>query len=343
MESQLHQPEAVLAPATVRARTVKRRRLNGPVALSHEAREQLWDDRVQTHYEIAVLCAARRIRLLAACGPVMSHFGFTSAAVVSTASVLVDPASTTHLIEELTANGWVVDDVKRGARLLPRTSVTLRHPTKTCQLNVYYLVPGSQADPEEAFDMLWERREAVPVGEVAVPSLDRTLVVLLLALAISGQLPGSPRAANGFKAGLVQLKAISTAEEVDDIVTTAWQLHGTTALHGLLTAWDRNLAHVPLLPERYATWRLKVDSADQVTRALLAIVEAPRGLRGAVTKASFQHLGRLPRPSAIMHSARVVLSAKTRLQHAAPSDPRGSGWSTTDTQPAAGVRSGGSS
>jgi hypothetical protein len=291
--------------------------------------ERLWNDRVQTHAEVARLCAARRIRLLAACGPVVSHFGFVSPIIVATASVLVDPASTTHLVEQLTSTGWVVEEL-RGARLLPRTSVTLRHPARSCLLNVYYLVPGSRADPEDAFDMLWERRSAVPVGDVLVPSLDRTLVVLLMALALTGQLPGSSRAVDGHEKALVLMKAISTPDEVDDIVTTAWQLHATTAVHPLLAAWDREFEFVPLLPERYAMWRLKVDSADPVTRALLAVVEAPRGRRRVVAKASLKHLERFPGPGALLRSARIVATSKARLQNAAPSDPRGSGWSVAD-------------
>ncbi|GAA3883416.1 hypothetical protein GCM10022381_27020 [Leifsonia kafniensis] len=294
--------------------------------MTPEAIERLWNDRVDTHVEIARLSATLRIRLLAACGPVVSHFGFVSPTVISTASVLVDPASTTHLLEELTLNGWVVDDLK-GTRLLPRPSVTLRHPDKTCLLNVYYLMPGSRADPEDAFDLLWERRSLLQIGDLTVPSLDRTLVVLLLALALTGQLPGSSRAVNGFEVALVRMKAISTPDEIDDIVTTAWQLHATAALHGLLTAWDREFEHVPLLPERYAMWRLKVGSADRVTRALLAVVEAPRGRRSAVAKASLQHLERFPGPVSVLRSARIVVTAKARLQNATPSDPRGSGWS----------------
>lgn len=331
MESQLQQPDlartAGSSPSSAAPRIAKRRRRGGrPGALGPEAIARLWEDRVQTHVEVAGLCSARHIRLIAACGPVVSHFGFSSPTVISTASVLVDPASTTHLIEQLTENGWVVDDLK-GARLLPRTSVTLRHPDKTCLLNVYYLMPGSRADPEEAFDMLWERRTAVPVGDVVVPSLDRTLVVLLMALALSGQLPGSAGAVDGFEASLGEMKEMFSPDEIDEIVTTAWQLHGTAALNGLLTAWDRAFEHVPLLPERYAIWRLKVDSADRVTRALLAVIEAPKGLRRAVARASLHHLDRFPGPLSVLRSMRVVMTAKSRLQNAAPSDPRGSGWS----------------
>ena len=324
MESQLRQPDrATPVPADA-----GRRRRGRSLALSPETIARLWDDRVQTHVEVAALGATRRIRLLAACGPVVGHFGFVSPTVVSTASVLVDPASTTHLVDELTANGWVIEDLKQGGRVLPRTSVTLRHPDKTCMLNIYYLMPGSRADPEEAFDMLWERRALVPVGDAVVPSLDRTLVVLLMALAVSGQLPGSVGAVSGFETSLVQLKTRFTPDEIDEIVTTTWRLHGTTALHGLLSAWDRTFEHVPLLPERYAIWRLKVDSADRVTRALLAIVEAPRGLRSTVAKASLHHLGQFPGARSLLHSVRVVMTAKTRLQNAAPFDPRGSGWAT---------------
>lgn len=332
MESQLHQTDSTRETAAAApARIAKRRRWgkDQPRELSPEAIERLWDDRAQTHVEVAGLCAARRIRLLAACGPVMRHFGFASPTVIATASVLVDPSSTTHLVEELALNGWVVDEAD-GARLLPRTSVTLRHPSKTCLLNVYYLMPGSRADPEEAFDMLWERRVAVPVGEAMIPSLDRTLVVLLMALALSGQLPGSSRAVVGADAALVQLKGIFTPVEVDEVVTTAWTLHGTTALHGLLSAWDRTFEYVPLLPERYAVWRLKVDSADRVTRALLGIVEAPKGLRRTVARASLHHLDRFPGPLTVLRSMRIVVTAKSRLQDATPADPRGSGWTAAD-------------
>ena len=299
----------------------------GPSSHRRTTKEDaLHDDRAEIVAEVSRLGETLRIRTLAACEPVLEHFGLEAPVELINAAVLVDPASTTHLVRALIADGWVIDQSQGRTSILPPTRATLWHPLRARGLDVYYLLPGFLADPEVTFDVLWERRANLTFDSVNVPSLNRGANVLTVALYGAGKIPGVPRVASGYDFVLAQLATGFTPADIEDLIAVIEKLHGTTAMRGLLVAWGRKSPADVLIPESYAKWRLKVDAASPVVRAMVAVLEAPIPQRWELARMSQRALGSMPGPGEFIRALRVVLNAKSRLRDYSPSDPRGSGW-----------------
>jgi hypothetical protein len=66
--------------------------------------------------------------------------------------------------------------------LLPMHSLTHRHPSWPCELDLHDRFPGFFADPQDVFETLWRRRTAVQVAgrELACPDVAGQTLVLAL-------------------------------------------------------------------------------------------------------------------------------------------------------------------
>ena len=88
------------------------------------------------------------------------------------AAILVDPASFRHLRSALLDRGWHDATVRR-IRILPPARLSLAHRDEVAGLDLYPFIPGFFADPEETFDIIWERHKEVPLRGHTVRALGR--------------------------------------------------------------------------------------------------------------------------------------------------------------------------
>ena len=95
---------------------------------------------------------------------------------------LVDPARRHVLAAALPALGWVDEHPYTSPTVLPMHSLTFRHVQWPCELDLHDRFPGFFADPQQAFETLWERRTTVRVAAQEIPAPDRAGHALILAL-----------------------------------------------------------------------------------------------------------------------------------------------------------------
>jgi hypothetical protein len=129
---------------------------------------------------LSVLMESRSLRIRTLADPELplgqSIFGDVAAASHSVLPLLVDPASLRHLLVALRKRGWAPTPTRaRGLLsrgLLPPLAVELAHAQRSTTLALYSFVPGLRGDPEEAFDLLWDKRLHRTLRATAVPVVD---------------------------------------------------------------------------------------------------------------------------------------------------------------------------
>jgi hypothetical protein len=95
---------------------------------------------------------------------------------------LVDPARRAELAAALIGLGWADLDPRRSPTVLPRHSLTLRHPWWPCELDLHDRFPGLFADRQHNFERLWERRTHVEVAAREIWAPDPLGHALILGL-----------------------------------------------------------------------------------------------------------------------------------------------------------------
>lgn len=115
---------------------------------------------------------AAGIRALAIKGPVATAQGLRPEMSSVDVDVLVEPRSLPRMQELLDDLGWRDDGFYDTPGIVPRHSVTHRHPTWPCEVDVHHWFPGFLADPGEVFDVLWRRRTTVTIAHVALTAPD---------------------------------------------------------------------------------------------------------------------------------------------------------------------------
>ncbi|MGC4110481.1 MAG: nucleotidyltransferase family protein [Nocardioides sp.] len=94
----------------------------------------------------------------------------------------VDPGRRERLAARLTELGWVDERPYTSPTVLPLHSLTHRHPSWACELDLHDRFPGFFADPQEVFERLWERRVTVQVAGREIDCPDPAAHALVLAL-----------------------------------------------------------------------------------------------------------------------------------------------------------------
>jgi hypothetical protein len=115
-------------------------------------------------------------------GPVASAQGLRGPRGSVDVDVLVDPARRSRLAERLTRMDWLDEHPYTSPTVLPMHSLTHRHAQWSCELDLHDRFPGFFADPQEVFDLLWERRETVEVAARTLSCPDRAAHALVLGL-----------------------------------------------------------------------------------------------------------------------------------------------------------------
>jgi hypothetical protein len=134
------------------------------------------------HAMTAYIARDAGIRLLSIKGPVADHYRLRAPRVPADSDVWVEPGRFAEMCERLEARGWHLRVGRETPALLPQHSRTFIHGSWPCDIDLHWMFPGFFADPEAAFDAVWETRSAIRVAhtEVAVPSLAGSAVIGML-------------------------------------------------------------------------------------------------------------------------------------------------------------------
>lgn len=122
------------------------------------------------------------VRVLFIKGPAAMRQGLRGPRASVDVDALVDPARRDRLAEHLTELGWVDENPYTSPTVLPMHSLTHRHPSWPCELDLHDRFPGFFDDPQDVFERLWERRQTVLVAGREIPCPDPAGHALVLAL-----------------------------------------------------------------------------------------------------------------------------------------------------------------
>ncbi|MFC6356602.1 hypothetical protein [Luethyella okanaganae] len=280
--------------------------------------------------DVAALASTPHIRVLAGGGAVLEHHGIKPSIVLPNATILVDPASATHLVRMLLIEGWSVEWESQRSGMLPRTRATMRHPARRCGLDLHYLIPGFFADPEQAFDAIWERRCEITMNGVVVPAFDRQFSLLVAMQFGLGRFSGVSDVSGALDVITAQVRTMADGD-VESLLERAVSIGGTASLRPLMVALERDAPELQLPAESYARWRLKLDQTDIPTRWLLAVAESPRGGRMRLAlRTRRRFVGGPGGLRKLLGAYRNLSSARDRVRDGDASDPRGMEWAAED-------------
>jgi hypothetical protein len=134
------------------------------------------------HALVARAALDHDVRVLFIKGPVAAEQGLRPRRPSVDVDVLVDPMRRGLLAGTLDALGWVDENPYLSPTVLPQHSLTHRHESWPCELDLHDRFPGFFADPQAVFETLWARRTTVCVAGQDVPAPDRAGHALVLAL-----------------------------------------------------------------------------------------------------------------------------------------------------------------
>jgi hypothetical protein len=222
------------------------------------------------------LCRDLHIRAMLGGGPVLNANGLLTPHVSTSAAILVDPASFRHLRAALFEAGWRNARPLRRFRILPAARVMLRHPDELAGLTIYPVIPGFFADPEETFDLIWERHKVVPLRGHMVRALGRINSAIL---ASHDGLDGrSTRARSNFDYFVEQFSRLLDDRERTITVDMIRKMGGCAEMNRLILALDEQPCEFSLPSIGYSQWRLQITApTDQMRRALALLELGPDG------------------------------------------------------------------
>ncbi|WP_231481677.1 MULTISPECIES: nucleotidyltransferase family protein [unclassified Microbacterium] len=118
-------------------------------------------------------------RVLSIKGPAADHHALREPRLSVDADLLVDPPAFESFCAALEAQGWHERVARSTPTILEPHSRTYIHPRWPCDIDVHERFPGFFADPADVFDELWNRREALHVGGVAltIPALVPSMMI----------------------------------------------------------------------------------------------------------------------------------------------------------------------
>jgi hypothetical protein len=217
------------------------------------------------------LCKELHIRAMLGGGPVLNANGLLTPHVSKSAAILVDPSSFRHLRRSLLDNGWRESRSLRRIRILPAARLMLWHPDELAGLNIYPVIPGFFADPEETFDIIWERRKEVPLRGHTVRALGRvTSAILASHDGLDGR---STRTRSNFDYFVDQFSKLLDARERLVAVDLIRRLGGCAEMNRLIVALGEQPCEFSLPSIGYAQWRLQIAEPSAQMRRTLALLE----------------------------------------------------------------------
>jgi hypothetical protein len=227
--------------------------------------------------EVIELCRELHIRAMLGGGPVLNANGLVTPVVSRNAAILVDPASFRHLRTALLERGWREATVRR-IRILPSARLPLNRDEEVARLDVYPFIPGFFADPEETFDIIWERHKEVPLRGHTVRALGRINSAILASHdGLDGRLG---RARSNFDYFVDQFNRVLNARERAATFDLIRRMGGCAEMSRLMRALGAEPCEFTLPSVAYVQWRLQItDVSDQVRRAVALLELGKDGRR----------------------------------------------------------------
>ncbi|HMH59105.1 MAG TPA: hypothetical protein VK537_07985 [Galbitalea sp.] len=251
--------------------------------------------------DVIELCRDLHIRAMLGGGPVLNANGLLTPHVSRSAAIVVDPASFRHLRSALMDLGWREVRPPRRLRILPAARLTLAHPDELAGLTVYPVIPGFFADPEETFDLVWERHKEVPLRGHIVRALGRINSAIL---ASHDGLDGrSTRARSNFEYFVAQFSRVLSDHDRAAAVDLIRKMGGCAEMNRLIIALGETPCDFTLPSVGYAQWRLMLpEPTEQMRRALALLELGPEGRK-------YLYASKSGRP----HSVRDVVQSITGM------------------------------
>ena len=134
------------------------------------------------HALVARVAHAHDVRVLFIKGPAAAAQGLRPVRGSVDVDVLVDPMRRGLLAAALDDLGWVDENPYLSPTVLPQHSLTHRHESWPCELDLHDRFPGFFTAPQTVFETLWPRRTTVRVAGQDIPAPDRAGHALVLAL-----------------------------------------------------------------------------------------------------------------------------------------------------------------
>jgi hypothetical protein len=227
--------------------------------------------------EVFELCHELHIRAMLGGGPVLTANGLVSPRVSQNAAIVVDPASFRHLRRALLDAGWY-DSTPRRPRILPSARMCLRRKDESAGLVIYSVIPGFFADPEETFDLVWERHKEVTLRGHEVRALGRIISAIL---ASHDGLDGrASRARSNFEFFVEQFSRVLNPQERAVTIDLIRKMGGCAEMNRLILALGEEPCAFTLPSVAYVQWRLQItDVSDQVRRAVALLELGSDGRR----------------------------------------------------------------
>lgn len=131
------------------------------------------------HVFVHKLAAESGIRALSIKGPVTMHHGLAKPYTPSDSDLLIEPDKIEQLCRLIESYGWVERVSEGFPRLLTEHSVSYQHPSWPSDLDIHHEFPGFLAPKSTTFDLLWERRLEIAIGNVMCPVVDRQAALVI--------------------------------------------------------------------------------------------------------------------------------------------------------------------
>lgn len=122
------------------------------------------------------------VRVLFIKGPLAAEQSLRPSRISLDVDVMVDPERRPELAAALIDLGWVDEHPYRSPTVLPQHSLTHRHPSWPCELDLHDRFPGLFADQQAVFERLWTRRTTGALAGHDLPCPDLLGHALILAL-----------------------------------------------------------------------------------------------------------------------------------------------------------------
>ncbi|MDN4477445.1 nucleotidyltransferase family protein [Demequina sp. SYSU T00039] len=223
---------------------------------------------------------ARRagIRVLVIKGAAANFHGIRPARLSGDVDVLVEPLGYSVLCSALEAAGWYPRKVSSLEGVLVTHSTNFVHDSWPCDLDVHPSYPGLLAPEDEAFNALWDRREAMPVAGTSVHITDALGSVLVQALHSLRTLSESPRIVSEYEFLVSTVVPGLSPHDREEIVVLARRTGAVDTARpffeasGIELPWGTLPSHDPLLDN----WRERVESGGSRTSQVLQALRKMR-------------------------------------------------------------------
>jgi hypothetical protein len=214
------------------------------------------------HALVARAARDHDVRVLFIKGPVAAEQGLRPVRPSVDVDVLVDPMRRGLLAAVLDDLGWVDENPYLSPTVLPQHSLTHRHESWPCELDLHDRFPGFFADPQAVFETLWPRRTTARVAEQDLPAPDLAGHALVLALHSLRDPHAAPRQVDLHDLEQ-RLSDMLTAEDLRDLALLARTLGAAdTAAPFLRALGAPTIGLGSTSAADLRAWRLRTEPSD---------------------------------------------------------------------------------